>query len=74
MKKALVFSKQNCPQCEQAKAALVEAGYSLDVKMVGIDCSREDLLALVPTARSVPQVFIDGNYVGGLKEVLAKIK
>lgn len=74
MKKALIFSKQNCPQCEQAKSALVDAGYSLDTKMVGVDCTREDLLALVPTARSVPQVFIDGNYVGGLKEVLAKVK
>lgn len=74
MKEALVFSKQNCPQCDQAKAALVEAGYALNVKMVGVDCTREELLELVPTARSVPQVFIDGTYIGGLKEVMAKIK
>ena len=38
--------------------------------MIGINgCTKKDLIDAVPTARSVPQIFLDGKYVGGLPEL-----
>ena len=34
--------------------------------------TKEDLLEAVPSARSVPQIFLDGEHVGGFTELRAK--
>lgn len=37
--------------------------------VLGVDYAPEDLVKLVPRAKSVPQIFQDEKYVGGLKEL-----
>ena len=32
--------------------------------------SKEDLLAVAPNARSVPQIFVDGELIGGYNELM----
>jgi glutaredoxin len=42
--------------------------------MLGINgYTKKDLIELVPHARSVPQIFLDGVYVGGLQELKQKL-
>lgn len=65
-KRAVVWSQANCPACMQAKNLLDIKGISYEVKMLGENATKQDLLAAVPSARSVPQIFLDGKYVGGL--------
>jgi glutaredoxin len=65
----VVYSKDNCPFCEKAKALLKAHNITFETKMVGVDVTREQLLEAVPDARSVPQVFLYGNYIGGYKEL-----
>lgn len=68
--KAIVWSKTNCPFCEQAKALLSQKGIPFEVRLIdGTTWTREQLLSEVPTARSVPQIFVDENYVGGFFEL-----
>jgi len=67
--KAEVWSKDNCSYCEQAKKLLSSKNIEYVEKKIGYGYTREDLLAVVPTARSVPQIFIDGNYVGGFEQL-----
>jgi len=67
--KAVIWSQSNCPACTQAKAILNAANIETTVKMLGIDITKEEFLARLPGARSVPQVFIDGVHVGGLKQL-----
>lgn len=67
--KATVWSKPNCPFCDQAKKLLNLKGYTFEEKIVGKDATREELLEAVPTARTVPQIFLDGNYIGGFNEL-----
>ena len=67
--KAIVWSQANCPACNQAKALLDSHGTSYERKRPGKNATKQDLLAAVPTARSVPQIFLDGEYVGGLPEL-----
>jgi glutaredoxin 3 len=67
--KALVWSKDNCPFCEQAKALLTKQGIEYEERKIGADWTREQLLESVPTARTVPQIFLDNEHIGGFTEL-----
>lgn len=67
---AIVWSKNNCTYCEQAKTLLKNKGIDFEVRKVdGISWSIDDLYAAVPNARTVPQIFINEQYVGGFAEL-----
>jgi len=72
--KATVWSKNYCPFCDQAKALLTQRGIVFEEKTVGEGYSREDLLEAVPTARTVPQIFLDEEYVGGFTELRQRLQ
>jgi len=67
--KAIVWSKYNCPYCDQAKALLQSKGIEYVEKKIGDGYTKEDLLESVPTARSVPQIFLDEKLIGGFTEL-----
>jgi glutaredoxin 3 len=67
--KAIVWSKYHCPYCDQAKALLTQKGIEFEERKVGDGYTREDLLEAVPDARTVPQIFLDGNLIGGFTEL-----
>ena len=67
--KATVWSKYHCPYCDQAKALLEQKGIPFEEKKIGDGYSKEELLEAVPTARTVPQIFLDNNYIGGFTEL-----
>jgi glutaredoxin 3 len=67
--KAVVWSKDQCPFCDQAKALLKQRGIEFEEKKVGHGYTREQLLEAVPTARTVPQIFLDGELIGGFTEL-----
>lgn len=73
MTKAIVWSKYHCPFCEQAKALLTQRGISFQEKKIGDGYSKEELLEAVPTARTVPQIFIDDQLIGGFTELKAHL-
>jgi glutaredoxin-like protein len=69
-----VFTRDGCPFCAKAKAALRSAGMAYEELVLNRDYTEETLRA-VAKATSVPQVFINGEHVGGsdkLAEWLAK--
>jgi glutaredoxin 3 len=71
-----IYTKLNCPQCTQVKTlldinsipyevvSLAERGESGEGYI-----SREQLLDRFPTARTMPQIEIDGAAIGGLEEL-----
>ncbi len=67
--KAIVWSKHHCPFCDQAKALLTQKGIEFEERKVGDGYTKEDLLEAVPSARTVPQIFLDGNLIGGFTEL-----
>ena len=66
---AIVWSKYNCPYCDQAKALLAQRGIAYEERKIGDGYTREELLEAVPNARTVPQIFLDGNLIGGFTEL-----
>jgi glutaredoxin len=67
--KAVVWSKEQCPFCDQAKALLKMKGIEFEERKVGGDWTKEQLLEAVPTARTVPQIFLDDRLIGGFTEL-----
>ena len=46
-------------------------GYNITIKKIGTHgYTREDLLKLLPQAKTVPQIFIEDRYVGGYTELM----
>ena len=67
---AIVWSKDQCSFCDQAKQLLKLKGYEYEERNISSgNWSKEQLFELVPNARAVPQIFIDGNYIGGFTEL-----
>ena len=67
--KVEIYSKPQCPFCVQAKALAERKGYELTYKMLDEDFTREDLMETFPTARTFPQIVVDGNKIGGFTGV-----
>jgi glutaredoxin len=67
--KAIVWSKDACPFCDQAKALLKQRGIAYEERRIGAGYTREQLLEAVPTARTVPQIFLDDTHIGGFTEL-----
>lgn len=65
-----IYSKPNCPYCDKAvhvAQQLVQetSDNSYTKFMLGEDFTREELFEKFPTARTFPQITVDGETVGG---------
>ena len=72
--KAIVWSKDSCPFCVQAKALLEARGIEYEERNVSKDWTREQLLEAVPTARTLPQIFLGDNYIGGFTDLRSHLR
>lgn len=68
--KAIVWSKDACPFCVQAKALLESQGIDFEERNIMAGTwTKEQLLEAVPNARTLPQIFVDDKLVGGFTEL-----
>jgi len=66
---AIVWSKNQCPYCDQVKALLKMKGIEFEERNIQKEYTREQLLEAVPNARTVPQIFLDDKLIGGFTEL-----
>ena len=59
--------------CDQAKALLKQKGIAFEERKIGDGYTKEELLEAIPTARTVPQIILNGELVGGFTELKAKL-
>ena len=72
MAKIEVFTKFFCPYCTRAKALLDRKG--VEYQEIDLTTDRAGFDAMVTRtggARTVPQIFIDGQHVGGSDDLAA---
>jgi glutaredoxin 3 len=72
--KAVVWSKDACPFCVQAKALLESRGIEFEERNVSKDWTREQLLEAVPNARTLPQIFLDDRHIGGFTDLRSHLR
>jgi glutaredoxin 3 len=56
-----------------AKTLLNQHNIPFEERKIGDGYTREELLEAVPGARSVPQIFLDNELVGGYTELKARL-
>lgn len=72
--RAIVWSKDACPFCVQAKNLLTSRGIEYEERNISTGTwTKEQLLEAVPGARTLPQIFLDDQHVGGFTELRAKL-
>lgn len=71
--KAIVWSKDYCPYCVQAKVLLESKDIEYEERLIGEEWTKEQMLEAVPDAKTVPQIFLDNEYVGGFTELRQKL-
>jgi len=69
--KALVWSKDMCPYCERAKILLKQKGIEIEERKIGAGWTKEQLIESIPNARTVPQIYLGEEYIGGFTELKA---
>ena len=60
-----IYGKPACPFCDKAKALCEMRNLVYTYKSLGTDYTKEELLENFPGARSVPQIRINGENIGG---------
>ena len=66
--KVEIYSKPQCPFCDMAKALAEREEHDLTVKMLDVDFDRETLMETLPGARTIPQIIVNGDKIGGYQE------
>ena len=72
--KTIVWSQTRCSYCDQAKALLAAKGIAFEERLIGDGYTKQDLVEAVPNARSVPQIFLYGEYIGGFDQLKMKLQ
>ena len=60
-----IYGKPQCPFCDKAKALCEAREFKYVYKQLGVDFDREQIMEMFPTARTFPQIVINGQNVGG---------
>ncbi len=70
MARVKVFSTGICPICEKTKSLLSKWGIPYDEARIDTDmAARREFSRITNGARTVPQIAIDGKWIGGFTEL-----
>tara|TARA_B100000902_G_scaffold8096_1_gene10236 strand:+ start:461 stop:736 length:276 start_codon:yes stop_codon:yes gene_type:complete len=67
--KAIVWSKPNCGYCVKSKSLLKNKGIEYEEKNIAEGHDIQEMLKLVPNARTMPQIWIDDKHIGGYDQL-----
>ena len=83
--KAEIWTKDMCPYCVKAKKILTQLNIPYDEYKISVGMgesapapnqyytTRAQLLEKLPTAKTVPQIWIDQRHVGGCDDLEAEV-
>jgi len=69
----VIYSKDNCPYCVRAEDAARSQGFTIEVKKLDEDFTREQLFEEFPEARTFPQIIFKGEKIGGYDALIGQI-
>jgi glutaredoxin 3 len=67
--RVVLYSKEYCSFCKRAKALLQSKNIAFEEVDVTSDAVLQKEIQRLSGRRTVPQIFIDGNSVGGFEEL-----
>ena len=67
-----IYGKKSCSYCSMAIQFCESLKKAYVYKSLGEDFSEEEFFTLFPTARTFPQIIMDGEAIGGFNELREK--
>lgn len=74
MTKVIIYTKQNCPYCVMAKELLSARQVTFEEVRVDVDPVKLDEMIQASQRRTVPQIFINNQPIGGYDDLAALAK
>ena len=71
MNKVRIYTTASCPYCIRAKHLLQDKGLEYTEIRVDLDDTERDKMISLSGRRTVPQIFMDGNHIGGFDDLYA---
>ena len=72
MAKVEIYSTMFCPYCARARALLQHKGVAFtEIDLIEEPRRRDEMIKRAHGGRTVPQIFIDGEYIGGCDDMMA---
>jgi glutaredoxin 3 len=71
MPEILIYTTDYCPYCVRAKALLQKKGAKFEEIDAADDAVRAEMITKAGGKRTVPQIFIGGQHVGGCDDLYA---
>lgn len=73
MTKVVIYTTPTCPYCIKAKNLLEKHDLAYqEINVAGNDELREEMIEKAGGRRTVPQIFIDGEHIGGCDDLMTK--
>lgn len=69
-----IWGKPACPSCTKAKMFCENNNFTYEYLEMGTDFTREQVFEEFPTARTFPQIVINGEKVGGYEQLLSYVE
>ncbi|MFZ4076920.1 MAG: glutaredoxin 3 [Legionellaceae bacterium] len=71
MKNILIYTTKTCPYCVMAKKLLEQRGLAYTEIRVDLDEAQREIMIERSQRRTVPQIFIDEQSIGGYDDLSA---
>lgn len=72
MAQITVYSGPSCPYCQRAKMLLQKKGVAFeDIDVKADPAKRDEMLTKSNGKQSIPQIFINGQHIGGCDDLYA---
>jgi len=72
MAEVIMYTKDYCPHCKRAKQLLeIKKQQVIEVDITNDSAKQQEMLEKAPGVRTVPQIFINGQHVGGCDDLYA---
>jgi glutaredoxin 3 len=71
MKQAIIYTTATCPYCVRAKQLLDAKDIPYTEIRVDLDEAEREKMINLTGRRTVPQIFIDGQHIGGCDDLYA---
>ena len=68
-----IYGKPSCGYCVMAKSLCEQKGVEYEYLTIQEDYTTEEFFEKFPTARTFPQITMDGEAIGGSTELEAKL-
>lgn len=74
MAKVIVYTNDNCPYCRMAKELLSQRHIAYEEIRIDLDDSKKEEMMRLSNRRTVPQIFINDQSIGGYDDLAALAK